>query len=200
MERLCIERRRFLQRLQRPWAEISACYLRLASGRMMDMETISRCGHPPVVVTASPIDDDAPPPINPPAGDVIGLEPGSGYPNNSGLTPEQERRTKLAVCKGEANNNEKICEDNSIRNRRIEFDDCEYANSVEYTLIVIGGRIIQRIPGKIARGLLPSNEAYAQYVGRNCPIDRDDALRSDKNSCEHKERNDILVCEAVYGS
>lgn len=71
---------------------------------------------------------------------------------------------------------------------------------MQYTVITIGGRIIRRIPGKIARGLLPSYELYAKYVGRNCPIDRDDALRSDKNSCEHTERQDIIVCEAVHGS
>lgn len=165
----------------------------------MDMETIRQCGHPPIVVTATPIDDHAPPPINPPAGDVTGLEPGFGYPDNSDLTPEQERRQKLASCKSKANDELKICLDDAGRHRQIEFTKCEEANSIQHTFIRVGGFLIKRFGGK-AKGLLPGYEELASYVGQNCKMNHDNDLLSDRDSCNHKKERETIICEAVYGN
>lgn len=164
----------------------------------MDAEEIQRCGMPPVIVTAPPI-DHSPPPINPPVGDVIGLTPDFGHPGYIELTPEQERRLQMARCQSKANDNLKICKDDSAYYRKQERAKCEDANSLTHTLVRVGGRLIRRIPGTKVKGLLQGYEELAPYVGQNCAQNYDDDLLSDLNACEHKEKRELIVCEAVHG-
>lgn len=160
----------------------------------MDIKEVQRCGLPTVIVTASRIYDVYVPPINPPAGDAIGLDPGF-----YDVTPEQERRQKLAGCKSKANDDLKICLDDAGYHRGTQFADCEQANSIQYTFVRVGGSIVRRLGGK-AKGLLPGYEELAPYVGQNCQMNHDSNLRSNRDSCNHKKERETIICEAVYGN
>lgn len=160
----------------------------------MDIKEVQRCGLPPVIVTASRIYDVYVPPINPPAGDAIGLDPGF-----YDVTPEQERRTNLAQCKRDAITVRDSCYHNHTRYRQDERDKCEDANSLQHTFVGVGGSVIRRLPGK-AKGLLPAYEELAPYVGLNCGQTYNDDLTSDKEKCvSDKEKTDVY-CEALHGN
>ena len=160
----------------------------------MDAEEIQRCGLPPVIVESTPIDEHAPPPINPPAGDVIGLNPGF-----YDITPEQERRTKLAQCKVNAINVRDGCYRSETSYRQGERGKCEEANSVTHLFVRIGNTFIKRLPGR-AKGLLPAYEELAPYVGRDCAKDYADNLASDKEKCDSNKEKSQVLCEALYGN
>lgn len=123
----------------------------------------------------------------------------SGGGGDSDSTQEQEQKMKLAVCLSKANDDLKICKDDSARHRISERQKCEEANSLQFTLIRVGGALIKKFGGK-AIGLLPGNEDLSHYVGQNCDQQYQDDLFYDVTECEHKEKREIIICEAVHGN